>query len=78
MFDSKNVASEGFSARMHKLFYSLSYICGIPVEYRAVIWLLEKSVLLIPLLLLILDATPWDALNSGLINFNVNTVRHDV
>ncbi len=60
------------AARFHSLFYAVSFMYRIPRSYRAAFWLIERLIVITPLLLPVFADTSWDSLQSALVNLNVS------
>ncbi len=63
--------TRSFFGRLHDLFFALSFLCPVHLTYHATLWLVEKLILLGPLLLPVFDHTPWDYLNEFIMGFNL-------
>ncbi len=60
-----------FLQRVHNLFFSLSFTYQVPLTYRILLWIVEKCLLLCPLILPIFANTPWAYLNDIVVGFNL-------
>jgi len=62
-----------FFNRVHLFFFTLSFTFKIPEWCVMIFWILERLIVITPVLIYVLSDTPWNSINSILSYFNVLT-----
>ena len=69
--NSRSFSSFFSKERFHSYFYLLTYRCKIPPGWLALLWLLEKAMVLTTVMICILNRTPWASLVEKLGYLNI-------